>query len=246
MDNFSPEKALVYEQGWKALNRLLHEDRSFSGHEKNCAYVNMGGGNFADASYATGVNFPDDGRGLALVDWDFDGDLDFWTTNRTAPRVRLMKNTTDSMAFVTVRLEGNGKTTNRDAIGARLRLYLKGEATPRLRSLRTSEGFLSMSSNWIHFGLGAATAIERLEVDWPGGGTEYSHWPRGRGVLPRPPGQLRAGTLVATCRSCTNHAIGARAAPRVGCVAHLPSPPARSVRCCRSPRMALRGNSIRS
>ncbi len=172
VDNFSPEKALVYEQGWKALNRLLHEDRSFSGHEKNCAYLNVGGGNFADASFATGLNFPDDGRGLALVDWDFDGDLDFWTTNRTAPRVRLMKNTTDSKAFVTVRLEGNGKTTNRDAIGARVRLYLKGETAPRVRSLRTSEGFLSMSSNWIHFGLGTATAIDRLEVDWPGGETE--------------------------------------------------------------------------
>ncbi|MCB1097165.1 MAG: tetratricopeptide repeat protein [Verrucomicrobiae bacterium] len=173
VDNFSPENVLRYEQGWKALNRLLHEDRSFSGHEKNCAYLNTGGGNFADASFATGLNFPDDGRGVALVDWDFDGDLDFWTTNRTAPRVRFMKNTTaPGKAFVTVRLEGNGKTTNRDAIGARLRLFIKGEAAPRVRSLRTSEGFLSMSSNWIHFGLGKATAIDRLEVDWPGGSTE--------------------------------------------------------------------------
>ncbi|MDA0811068.1 MAG: tetratricopeptide repeat protein [Verrucomicrobia bacterium] len=172
VDDFSPEKSLVYEQGWKALNRLLHEDRSFSGHEKNCAYLNTGDGTFADASYVTGLNFPDDGRGLALVDWDFDGDLDFWTTNRTAPRVRLMKNTSDSKAFTAVRLEGNGKNTNRDAIGARLRLYLKGESVPRVRSLRASEGFLSMSSNWIHFGLGKATAIDRLEVDWPGGKTE--------------------------------------------------------------------------
>jgi Flp pilus assembly protein TadD/thiol-disulfide isomerase/thioredoxin len=173
VEDLNPEKALLYSQGWKALNRLLHEDRSFSGHEKNCAYLNTGGRDFADASFVTGLDFGDDGRGVALVDWDFDGDVDFWTTNRNAPRVRFMKNTTaPGKAFVTVRLEGNGKTTNRDAIGARLRLYLKGETVPRIRSLRTSEGFLSMSSNWIHFGLGGTTDIDRLEIDWPGGSTE--------------------------------------------------------------------------
>lgn len=173
IEKVNQENAFVYSQGWKALNRLLHEDRSFSGHEKNCAYLNTGGRDFADASFVTGLNFEDDGRGIGLVDWDFDGDLDFWTTNRTAPRVRFMKNNTaPGKAFVTVRLTGNGKTTNRDAIGARLRLYLKGETVPRLRSIRTSEGFLSMSSHWIHFGLGKATGIDRLEVDWPGGGTE--------------------------------------------------------------------------
>ena len=173
VDGVDPEKVARYQQGWKALNRLLHEERSFSGHEKNCAYLNTGGKDFADASFVTGLNFPDDGRGVALVDWDFDGDLDFWTTNRTAPRVRFMKNMSPpGNAFVTVRLQGDGKGTNRDAIGARMRLFLKGETVPRIRTLKTADSFLSMSSNWVHFGLGEAGEIERLEVDWPGGATE--------------------------------------------------------------------------
>lgn len=175
VDDFSEDAVLLYQQGWKALNRLLHEDRSFSGNEKNCAYLNTGdgSGSFADASFVTGLGFADDSRGMALVDWDFDGDVDLWTTNRTAPRVRFLKNTlSPGKGFVTVRLEGNGKTTNRDAIGARLRLFVKGSSTPRIRTLRTSEGFLSMSSNWIHFGLGDQIDIDRLEVDWPGEGTE--------------------------------------------------------------------------
>ena len=79
-----------YKQGWRALNRLLHEDRSFSGHERDCAFLNCGGEtpSFATVSSVTGFDFADDGRGLATVDWDFDGDLDVWCTYRTAPRVR--------------------------------------------------------------------------------------------------------------------------------------------------------------
>lgn len=177
VEDLGSDHVLRYQQGWKALNRLLHEDRSFSGHEKNCAYLNLRGTSsaFADASFVTGLNFPDDGRGIAVADWDFDGDLDFWTSNRTAPRVRFMKNTAadeTGAAFVTVRLQGDGDGTNRDAIGARLRLFIDGESVPRIRSLRTADGFLSMSSNWIHFGLGTPSQIDRLEVDWPGGGTE--------------------------------------------------------------------------
>ena len=171
--DFDPRIVERYQQGWKALNRLLHEERSFSGHERNCAYLNTGGKDFADVSFVSGLDFLDDGRGIGLVDWDFDGDLDFWTTNRTAPRIRFMKNMSPpGSAFVTVRLEGDGKRTNRDAIGARMRLYLKGEKVPRLRTLKAGDGFLSMSSKWVHFGLGSTPDIERLEIDWPGGTTE--------------------------------------------------------------------------
>ena len=177
IDDFSEAATLRYKQGWRALNRLLHEDRSFSGNERNCAFLNIGGEtpDFADVSAVTGFGFPDDGRGLATVDWDFDGDLDIWTTNRTAPRVRLLKNNTSPAAgdFVAFKLRGDGITTNRDAIGARLELHLKGSDHPvRIRTLHCGEGFLSQSSNWLHFGIGKAEAIEKLVVRWPGGSVE--------------------------------------------------------------------------
>ena len=170
IDDASPDATRRYAQGWAALNRLLHEDRSFSGHERNCAFLNIGGGRFADVSAISGLDFDDDGRGLAVVDWDFDGDLDLWMTCRTAPRVRYLRNDNNSgNHFLTVKLRGNGTGTNRDAIGARLELYLPGNPIPQIRSLHAGDGFLSQSSKWIHFGLGSEVNIDRLVIQWPGG-----------------------------------------------------------------------------
>ena len=94
VNDFSEQATLRYKQGWRALNRLLHEDRSFSGHERDCAFLNCGGDSpsFATVSAVAGFDFADDGRGLATSDWDFDGDVDVWLTLRTAPRVRFVKN----------------------------------------------------------------------------------------------------------------------------------------------------------
>jgi tetratricopeptide (TPR) repeat protein len=173
VNDLSEQASLRYKQGWRALNRLLHEDRAFSGRERHCAFLNCGGdtASFATVSAVTGFDFPDDGRGLATADWDFDGDLDVWITNRTAPRVRLLRNNTPKKPFVAIKLRGDGIASNRDAIGARLELHLRGSARHpvRIRTLRGGEGFLSQSSNWIHFGLGEATGIEKLVVRWPGG-----------------------------------------------------------------------------
>ncbi|NIP95375.1 MAG: hypothetical protein GWO24_18795, partial [Akkermansiaceae bacterium] len=69
VDDLAGEKTLRYRQGWRALNRLLHENRSFSGHEKHCAFLNCGPGPdgrerpFADVSSAIGFDLADDGRG---------------------------------------------------------------------------------------------------------------------------------------------------------------------------------------
>ena len=162
-----------YRQGWKALNRLLHEDRSFSGNERNCAFLNCRGTGFADISSASGFDFPDDSRAVTAVDWDFDGDLDLWMTARTAPRLRFLRNDLATNAdWVAVKLSGNGETTNRDAVGARVQLYLKNQQVPLIRSVRAGDAFLSQSSGWLHFGLGPNASIEKLLVRWPGGTQE--------------------------------------------------------------------------
>ncbi|MCP4953781.1 MAG: redoxin domain-containing protein [Proteobacteria bacterium] len=169
----TPENTMRYRQGWKALNRLLHEDRSFSGNERNCAFLNCRGTGFADISSASGFDFPDDSRAVAAVDWDFDGDLDLWMTARTAPRLRFLRNDSASKAdWVAVKLSGNGKSTNRDAVGARVQLYLKDQSVPLIRSVHAGDAFLSQSSGWLHFGLGPNAIIEKLLVHWPGGAQE--------------------------------------------------------------------------
>jgi len=135
-------------------------------------------GRFANISAVSGLDFPDDGRAVALVDWDQDGDLDMWISNRNAPRLRLMRNDSPpGNHFLMLRLEGNGKTTNRDAIGARVEVvFANSDSENRnpksIKTLRAGEGFLAQSSKWIHFGMGDTDAIKMVTVRWPGGEIE--------------------------------------------------------------------------
>ncbi len=161
-----------------ALNLMMAEGRSFSGHERNCCFLNTGGERFADVSSATGLDFVDDGRAVALTDWDHDGDLDMWIANRTAPSVRFMRNDMNTANhFVAFKLVG--KTCNRDAIGARVQLELdEAGGPPRVKTVEAGHGFLTQSSKWLHFGLGDAQSIRRLTVRWPGGQEEVIEPPK--------------------------------------------------------------------
>ena len=171
-DAVKAPEAEDYVGAWKAIQRMMENGRSWSGRERNVCFLNTGEARFANISGASGLDFLDDGRGAALVDWDHDGDLDLLLSNRTAPQVRFMRNDTPAdNHFLAVRLIG--QHGNRDAIGARVELRLKdGDDRERIKSLRAGEGFISQSSKWLHFGLGPNTTIDRLIVHWPGGETE--------------------------------------------------------------------------
>ncbi|MEM7313448.1 MAG: ASPIC/UnbV domain-containing protein, partial [Planctomycetota bacterium] len=146
--------------------------------------LNMGDGQFATVSSVSGLDFDDDARSPARIDWDFDGDLDLWIGNRTAPQLRLMRNDTQTgNHFLALHLTGT--TCNRDAIGARVEVVLKGEESkPLVKTLMAGDGFLSQSTKWLHFGLGKSDQIESVTVRWPGGdaqvlaGIECDRWYR--------------------------------------------------------------------
>lgn len=144
----------------------MQSGRSFSGREEHCAFANLGDGTFADISAVSGFDVDDDGRGMALTDFDRDGDVDVWISNRNAPQLRYLENQRGGR-FVAVLLEG--VAGNRDAIGARVSLTLKDDPRPLLRTVRAGSGFLSQSSRWLHFGLGSGGTIDALTIDWPGG-----------------------------------------------------------------------------
>lgn len=163
----------AYRKAWKALNTMLEEGKSYSGFERNTAFLHLGGKEprYADISGACGLDRMDDGRSIAVCDWDYDGRQDFWITNRTAPRVRLQHNRSMTPNnFVSVKLKG--KTCNRNAIGARLELILKDSPLKRVRTLRAGEGFLAQSSLWQHIGLAKGAEIAGLTVRWPDGTRE--------------------------------------------------------------------------
>jgi hypothetical protein len=157
-----------YANAWAAIMKSARSGSSWSGSETNRTFLNTGGGRFADASYISGFGFDDDGRALAVTDWDGDGDLDLWAHNRTAPRLRLLRNNSpQANRSVAFRLEG-GKRSNRDAIGARLKLMLS-DGSELLQTLRAGSGFLSQSSKWIHFGIDPGASPSSLHVTWPDG-----------------------------------------------------------------------------
>ena len=195
-----------YLAGWDATMSLLRKGRSFSGRERNCAFLNCGASGpqrraiarnadrtngtrpvaFANVSAVSGLDFADDGRAMSLVDWDHDGDVDVWLYNRTSPRLRLLMNqttspgSTEAPRSVAFRLKGT--KCHPDAIGARVEVTLDGKAPkmgddearpgPLIQSLRAGDGYLSQSSKWLHFGLGADARIDTVEVRWPGGEAE--------------------------------------------------------------------------
>ena len=166
-----PADASAHQQ----LSAMIDAGRAFSGHERNCCFLNTGDGRFANLSSGSGLDFPDDGRAVAVTDWDQDGDLDLWISNRNAPRLRLMRNeATAGNHHLALLLIGDGERNNRDAIGARVEVKLAGRTGGKrlATSVRAGEGFLSQSSKWLHFGLGTDAEIESILVRWPDGKEE--------------------------------------------------------------------------
>ena len=165
----SPEDAtpsLAYEHGWNALNELVRSDNSWSGHERNVAFVNNRDGTFSEASGALGLDFLEDSRSFVLADLDHDGRLELILKNRNAPQLRIlhngMKDIGDSLAF---RLRGT--KSNRDAIGASLTVD-----TGKLRQtkyLQAGSGFLAQHSKEVFFGVGKPEGTIQLTIRWPSG-----------------------------------------------------------------------------
>ena len=98
-DGLKPTATPGYTRHFRDLNDQVSQGKSFSGYERNPFFVNREGRGFSEVGALLGIDYDDDARAVALVDWDRDGDLDMWVTNRTAPQVRLlMNNQTDTSA----------------------------------------------------------------------------------------------------------------------------------------------------
>lgn len=164
------------------LQQLIRSGRSFSGRERHCFFLNTRTPRFANASACSGLDLADDGRGAAIVDWDFDGDLDLWLSNRNGPQVRYLRNDVPKQDahFLAIKLEG--RTINRDAIGARVELKLNGDPGPRwIATVRAGDGYLSQSSKWLHFGLGPVQQIDQVTIRWSRDNVQtYSNCQAGR------------------------------------------------------------------
>lgn len=192
---------------------MLEEGRSYSGFERNSAFLNLGSQDaaYADISGASGLDVKDDGRSIAVCDWDYDGRQDFWITNRTAPRLRLQHNRSRTEnSFLAIKLRG--KTSNRQAIGARLELKVVGRPETFIRTPRAGEGFLAQSSTWMQFGLSKGAKIASLSVRWPGGVREVIKGVTAGGffIVEQGRGEVQRWAQPQEMRSLANLAPGAK------------------------------------
>lgn len=123
--------------------------------------------------------------GLAAADYDNDGDVDMVIqTDTLSPTggkpILLRNNGRDDRTYLRVRLRGT--TSNRDGIGARI--FVGDDLGVQMQEVYAGSGFMSMDSQWRHFGMGTASASTALAVWWPSGLAErYPNVPTNRTVL---------------------------------------------------------------
>jgi len=138
-------------------------------------YYNNGNGTFTKYDTQELFNSPGLSKlyGPALEDVDNDGFLDFHNGGFSNPDIAnfIYKNTTSASAsrkYIKINLKGS--ITNRSAIGARITLVAGGKT--QIREVQSHTGQSTQSSPTQHFGLGSASVITSIVVNWPSGLTK--------------------------------------------------------------------------
>jgi hypothetical protein len=134
--------------------------------QRKLLFRNIGARRFGDVTRSAGPGFALEkvGRGLVAGDIDNDGDLDLLVTNN-GQAADLLRNDGPGGHALVVRLIGT--QSNRDGIGARIRLTAAGRT--QMREVKAGSSYLGQNDLRQHFGLGEGTRAERLEVRWPSG-----------------------------------------------------------------------------
>jgi hypothetical protein len=130
-------------------------------------YRNAGKGKFVDISESAGPGILEkhSARGAAFGDYDNDGAVEVLVNNQNEPPSLLKQSGKPAGNWILLKLEG--VKSNRSAIGARVRLSADGLL--QSGEVRSGGSYLSQSDLRLHFGLGTARRIERVEIDWPSG-----------------------------------------------------------------------------
>jgi enediyne biosynthesis protein E4 len=142
----------------------------------NTLFHNNGHGKFVDVTKNSGDGFntPHVGRGVAFADFDNDGFVDLVVANNNDPPLLLHNSGGNGNHFVSFKLVGT--KSNRDAMGARLKLTAGG--TTQIREIAGGGSYMSQSDLRAHFGLSSAVKIDKLEISWPSGAKQtFSDFP---------------------------------------------------------------------
>ncbi|HSR52222.1 MAG TPA: CRTAC1 family protein [Acidobacteriota bacterium] len=134
--------------------------------QRDFLFHNLDGKRFEEVGQASGISAVENSRGAAVGDLDNDGRPDI-VVNRldAAPALYWNRSSLEGRNWIGLRLQGTA--SNRDAVGARLRLYAGGRV--QTREVSAGGSYLSSHDPRLIFGLGSAGKIEKLEIRWPSG-----------------------------------------------------------------------------
>ena len=146
---------------------------------KNILYENQGDGTFVDASDKLNFNLNFCSFGVAWGDVNNDGFLDLMianckndNTSSQKPNTLLINNGNDNN-WLKVKL--HGVQSNKNAIGAKIKLkaVINGNEVWQIREIRSQTGYAGQNSLIAHFGLGDASTVDSLIINWPAGGSQH-------------------------------------------------------------------------
>jgi hypothetical protein len=138
--------------------------------EPNLLFENEGTGTFSNVSAQSGAfgSLIENSRGLAFGDVDNDGDVDLLVVNGGG-RARLLRNDIAGKGHWLL-VSAVDPRLRRHALGARISVVVDGRTLHRI--VAPAYSYLSSSDPRVHFGLGGARRVERIEVRWPDGRVE--------------------------------------------------------------------------
>ena len=138
--------------------------------EPKLIYINQHNGTFREMGAETGnsVRIPQVSRGLAIGDLFHNGAMDLVVENLVGTPMILASKPNPANQWVSFALEGSPK--NRLALNARIRVTTGN--LQQLKEIRSGGSYLSQNDLHLHFGIGRARIIDKVEVMWPNGGTQ--------------------------------------------------------------------------
>jgi predicted nucleotidyltransferase len=132
--------------------------------QRNQLFKNEGG-TYAEVDGGPGLAAQAVSRSTASGDYDNDGDIDLLVTHVDAQPTLLRNDALGAGHSLWIELVGTD--ANRHGLGARIAVTVGGKT--QVRTVNGAAGYLGANATRLHFGLGAATRAERVEVIWPGG-----------------------------------------------------------------------------